>query len=360
LVADAPDSAVLFEHKAGLALHIQRPLDGKRVEPALRLLRAIQSNRRMVRFLLPAVLAAAALGGEPLYELSGQLLPPARAAVSLSGTARPFTAATRSDATGRFSFKKLQADDYTVAVFIPGRGEALRTVEVGPSTAGSRRRVSFTFELKDSDFELAGPVRRQHSVSTNELAIPDAALREYQEALKDLEKHDPEAAVKRLEDAVRIAPQFAVAWNELGTIAYQTRKFDRAEECFREALGQDPGAFEPLVNLGGVLVTLHKLDEAVDYNVRAVLARPNDALANSQLGIAYFELGRLDLGQKYLERARQIDPAHFSHPQLLLAEIHLRRGERREAAAVLEEFLKYHPDWPQAAKMRQTIGELRQ
>ena len=58
--------------------------------------------------------------------------------------------------------------------------------------------------------------------------------------------------------------------------------------------------------------------------------------------------------------ARQIDAAHFSHPQLLLAEIHLRRGERREAAAVLEEFLKYHPDWPQAAKMRQTIPELRQ
>jgi uncharacterized protein HemY len=67
----------------------------------------------------------------------------------------------------------------------------------------------------------------------------------------------------------------------------------------------------------------------------------------------------MDLAQKHLERARQIDPAHFSHPQLVLAEIHLRRGERREAADVLEEFLTYHPDWPHAAKMRQTIAELR-
>jgi tetratricopeptide (TPR) repeat protein len=157
-----------------------------------------------------------------------------------------------------------------------------------------------------------------------------------------------------------MAPRFSMAWNELGTIAYQTRKFDRAEECFRQALQQDPGAFEPLVNLGGVLVAVHKLDEAADYNLRAVLARPNDALANSQLGLTYFELQRMDLAQKYLERARQIDPAHFSHPQLLLAEIHLRRGERLQAAAVLEEFLKYHPDWPQAAKMRQTIADLRQ
>jgi tetratricopeptide (TPR) repeat protein len=111
----------------------------------------------------------------------------------------------------------------------------------------------------------------------------------------------------------------------------------------RQALEQEPAAFDPLVNLGGVLVTVHKLDQAVDYNLRAVLARPNDALANSQLGLTYFELARMDLAQKYLERTRQIDPRHFSRPQLLLAEIHLRRGERREAAAVLEEFLKLSP-----------------
>jgi tetratricopeptide (TPR) repeat protein len=313
----------------------------------------------MLRFLLAAALAAAAFAAEPLFELSGQLLPPGRASISLYAARSPFATTTLSDAAGRFSFKKLRADDYTVAVFIAGRGEARRTVEVSPAVAGSQRRVSLTLDLKDSDFELAGPVR-QHSVSTSQLAIPDAALRQYQQAQKDLERRNPDAAVKRLEHAIEMAPQFSMAWNELGTIAYQTRKFDRAEECFRQALELDPAAFEPLVNLGGVLVTLHKLDEAADYNLRAVLTRPNDALANSQLGLTYFELGRMNLGEKYLERARQIDPAHFSHPQLLLAEIHLRRGERREAAAVLEEFLKYHPGWPQAAKMRQTIAELRQ
>jgi len=311
-----------------------------------------------VRYFLVFGLAAPAPVGQPLFELSGQFLPAGRASVSLFGTRNPFTAATVSDAVGRFSFKNLRPDDYTVAVFIPGRGEARRTVEVGPAAAGSHRRVSLTLDLKDSDFELAAPVP-QYSVSTRQLAIPKAALREYQEAQKDLERRHPDAAVKRLENAVAMAPQFSMAWNDLGTIAYQTRKFGRAEECFRQALEQDPGAFEPLVNLGGVLVALHKLDEAADYNLRAVLARPNDALANSQLGQTYFWLGRMDLAQKYLERARQIDPAHFSHPQLLLAEIHLRRGERREAAAVLEEFLKYHPDWPAAARMRQTIAELR-
>jgi regulator of sirC expression with transglutaminase-like and TPR domain len=43
----------------------------------------------------------------------------------------------------------------------------------------------------------------------------------------------------------------------------------------------------------------------------------------------------------------------------VLAEIHLRRGENAAAAEVLENFLKHHPDWPQAARMRQKIAELR-
>jgi tetratricopeptide (TPR) repeat protein len=91
-----------------------------------------------------------------------------------------------------------------------------------------------------------------------------------------------------------------------------------------------------------------------------VLQRPNDALANSQLGLTYFETGNFDLAVKYLDIARRIDPAHFSHPQLVLAEIHLRRGERREAAEVLADFLLHHPDYPTAPKMRETIEKLRQ
>jgi tetratricopeptide (TPR) repeat protein len=84
-----------------------------------------------------------------------------------------------------------------------------------------------------------------------------------------------------------------------------------------------------------VLVTVNRADDAWQYNALAVEVRPNDALAHSQLGMNYFQLGDLDFSVKHLERARAIDPAHFSHPQLLLAEIHLRRGERSAAADVL-------------------------
>ena len=303
--------------------------------------------------------AACAIAADTVYELSGQVTPAGRTSVTLFGATTPFQTSVLSDEGGHFQFKKLLPGTYTLSMFQPLRGEARKTIEVGPGTADSHGRVRLDLRLTESDWVYHDAARRQHAVSAAELTIPDKAQREYEEARKDLQRHDSTSATQHLEAAVQIAPQFADAWNELGTIAYQTQKFDRAEECFRESLRLDPQAFEPLVNLGGVLLTQHKLDEAWQYNGYAVLARPDDALANSQMGMTYFEMGSFDLAIRHLEKARQVDPAHFSHPQLVLAEIHLRRGEKAAAAEALEDFLAHHPDWPQAARMREKIGELK-
>ena len=189
--------------------------------------------------------------------------------------------------------------------------------------------------------------------------MPARARKHYLEAQKRLEKRDIEGAISHLRKAVELAPAFTAAWNNLGTVAYQTQKYQDAEEYFRKALMADPAAFEPLVNLGGVLLTLEKTDEAYQYNLFSVLKRPQDALANSQLGMNYFALGKADLAEKYLLEASRLDPGHFSHPQLLLAEIYLRRHDWARAADQLDEFLRYHPDWPTADKVRETIAKLR-
>jgi tetratricopeptide (TPR) repeat protein len=313
----------------------------------------------MGRYVVLLAMCVAAFGAEPAeYELSGRIVPAMSARVSLFGTSAPFSSTTLSDFTGHFRFKKLRPGLYTVAIFSKRRGEARRTVEIGPALADAKGRISLSLELKDADFVFASTLKR-HLVSAQQLSVPGAAVRDYDEAQKDLGRNDSDAAVKRLEHAVDLAPQFSAAWNSLGVIAYQTRKFDRAEECFRKAVQADPALYEALVNLGGVTLTLHKFDEAMNYNLRAVLERPNDGLANAQLGLTYYALGQLDLAVKYLERARQIDPASFTLPQLSLFEIHYRRGERSAAAGDLEDFLQHHPDWAQAAKMRETIASLR-
>jgi len=307
----------------------------------------------MLSLALPAILLMA--GAERTFDLQGRVRPAGRASVALHGATSPFSASTLADAEGRFRFRKIESAAYTVAVFMPGRGEARRTIEVGPSLADSKGRITLTLDLTFSEETL----RRRNLVSVKELSVPDSARREYSSAQEKLGRRDVAGAVVHLERAVQIAPQFASAWNNLGTIAYQSRDFRLAESRFRKALDQEPEAYEPLVNLGGTLLSLEQLDEALKFNLYAVLTRPNDALANSQLGMNYFYLSDLDRGLKYLTAAKKLDPAHFSHPQLLLAEIHVRRRDPAAAARELEDFLKHHPDWPQAGAVRKGIEKLR-
>ena len=282
------------------------------------------------------------------FELIGRIQPERPLPVFLQGATAPFHAATEADETGRFHFRKLTAGTYVVMV-----GGIQRTVEVGPSLADSRRRVTITIDLAGDNFE---PRAR---VSVRELAVPESARREYEEAEKALGRRDATAAVGHLKRAVELAPAFSAAWNHLGTVAYQTGQYAEAESDFRKALDVDPDAYAPLVNLGGVLINLGKLDEALDCNLRAVRKSPGDALANSQLGMTYFAKSQLDLAEQYLTAAKRIDPSHFSHPQLILAEIHLRRNDPKAAARELEDLLARHPDLAEASKIKDEIARLR-
>jgi tetratricopeptide (TPR) repeat protein len=304
-----------------------------------------------------AILAALLLAQQAArYEIVGRIEPPVRASVHVYGSTAPFNTSALADAAGRFRVGRLAPGTYTVSVFLPGRGEARQTIAVGPGTADKRNRVAVTMTLEDARLQRD---TRHGTVSARELAIPDSARREYAEAQRLLGRPDVEGAIKRLERAVEIAPQFSAAWNNLGTIAYQTAEYPRAEEYFRRALEAEPGAYEPLVNLGGVLLNLQKFGEALEYNLHAVLMRANDALANSQLGLTYFELGRLELAEKYLRSAIKLDPGHFSHPQLPLADIYLRRGEPERAVEMLEHFLRRHPDAQGADGIRAAIAKLK-
>ncbi len=294
------------------------------------------------------------------FDLVGQIVPEAAASVSLHGATTPFESATLSDERGRFRFRKVAPGAYTLAVFQPAFGEARQTVEVGPGVADSAGRVKVTLRLESGKFESDDARRRGATVSTRELSIPARARREDREAQRCLSRRDVASAVAHLRRAIEIAPRFAAAWNHLGTIAYQGRNYKEAEDNFRHGLAADPEAFEPLVNLGGVLLNLGRVDEALQYNLHGALRRPNDALVNAQLGMSYRLSGNLDLAAQYLTLARQIDPAHFSHPQLLLSEIHLRLNERAAAIEELEDFLKRHPDAPEAPEVKSTITRLKE
>ncbi len=270
----------------------------------------------------------------------------------LHGTVTPFVARALVARDGQFKFREIPAGTYVLIAALPRIGEMRKTVEIGPSLADSRGRVTVAFDI-DAAFIVKDQV-----VSAIELSVPETARQEYERAHDAIARQDIDGGIAHLKKAVEIAPQYAAAWNGLGTIAYQSKQYPRAEAYFREALKQDPDAYSPLVNLGGALMAQNKVEESLAVNLEAVKARPGDALAHSQLGSSYFFLGRLDEAEIQLKEAKAIDPGHFSYPQLVLVGIYTRRNQPEAAAAEIREFIKLHPDSEWTPKLRKALETL--
>jgi Tfp pilus assembly protein PilF len=264
--------------------------------------------------------------------------------VSIFGVEAPYVESSEVNRSGEFRFRSLAPGNYTVAVVRNGLGEIRRTVVISAAVADPSGVVHATIPYTSSEAAASpdGGV-----VSVRQLSVPGSASAKYADARKRLAAHDPEGAVRILEEAVAAAPKYSAAWNALGVIAFQTGDDMRAETLFRKALAADPDSFEPLVNLAGVL-----------FNQRAVQARPEDALANAQLGMNYFKLDQPDQAEQYLLSAKRLDPAQFYQPQIFLADIYARRGNRKAAIKELEDVLAIRPDGPLSDSIRHNLAQL--
>jgi len=318
---------------------------------------------RLLTLWLPLAVppAGRAQAREFRYELRGQIVNEegkshrhAFPVVTLRGSTTPFTTTTEAGPDGKFRIKDLLAGTYTLYVHVPRAGEVEKTIEVGPAFADKSKRVQAEIVC------CVGAGGAQGGIAASQLSIPPKAWEEYQRAQRSLSRRDIEAAISQLERAVSIAPQFVDAWNNLGTIAYQTQKYAEAEKYFREGLKHDMLAYSPLVNLGGALLSQGKLQEALEVNLQAVAARPEDALSQAQLGLSYYYLNRFDEAERHLKLAKTIDPAHFTHPQLVLADIYGRRLNYPALAEELEEFLRLHPDSAEAPGARRVLEKVRE
>ncbi len=295
------------------------------------------------------------------YELRGRIVLPDGGSfrgtsplVILEAVQFPLRRKVHAGWDGKFRVKKLPQSSYKMAILVPGRGEMKRTVDIGPTFADKKGRIEATFVFEPT--ALAEPMA---TVTATRLAVDSKAVKAYRKALKKLEKGESAEAIKELEKAVEIDSRYAEAWNRLGTIAYVSRDFPRAEYCFRQALKHAPESYPPMVNLGAALLSLNQPTKALAMNLRAVRMREKDPLAHSQLGSSYYHLGRHGAAVKHLKRAKQLAPRHHSGPQLILADIYWYRKQYAATAQELAEFLHYHPDWPDSDRLKGILRRAR-
>ena len=173
--------------------------------------------------------------------------------------------------------------------FMPGRGECGGTVEIeafGPE----RERASRT------RFRSIRPERRRSGACRPAICpFPTRPEKNTRLRRRFLESGCSESESSALEKAVRDRARVCAGVETIsGPSPIARPKVPGCRRILHRALEADPAAYEPLVNLGSVLINLDPTRMRPAYNLHAVLKHPNDALANVSEGVA--SAGMLKLG----------------------------------------------------------------
>ena len=248
---------------------------------------------------------------------------------------------------GRFRFKDLAPGSYKLTFAIPDLGFMEMNVKVSADVADSDGKVKLEFEF-DPQGTVIEPVERK--------GVADKAVKAFEKGSSEFGKGKLKNALKEFEKAVEEDEGYAEAWEYMGMIQHTEEKLDDAEISFRKSLEIDPNSFRSLADLGTILLVKGDAAGARELYEKALLIRPDEPQPRAQLGMALFQLQELSLALDQLVKARTIDPAHFSQPQLLAAEIYRLWGEYDNMKAELESFLENYPDDPKADAVKQALA----
>jgi tetratricopeptide (TPR) repeat protein len=111
----------------------------------------------------------------------------------------------------------------------------------------------------------------------------------------------------------------------------------------RQRIEKAPGDFLAHFNLGAVLQSMGKLDEAISFYRQALQMRSDDARAHNNLGGALRQGGRLEEAISEFRRAVRIRP-DYTNARYNLAGALLTLGGQEEAISHLREILRIKPD----------------
>lgn len=123
-------------------------------------------------------------------------------------------------------------------------------------------------------------------------------------------------ATQMLEQSVRLAPNYALAWAHLGRAHTAKAAFDfggaefhrKAQSDYEKALALNPDLIEARIFMANLFTDTGRVEQAVPVLRAALLTNPNHPEAHWELGYAYRFGGMLKESITEGERARQLDP----------------------------------------------------
>ena len=196
------------------------------------------------------------------------------------------------------------------------------------------------------------------AISVTSLLVPKDARKEYERALKDIEKNKLENAKKHLDKAIAKYDEYAAAWNKLGWIYRNNQEEEKATEAFEKAIAVDSQYIPPYMNLATLQFQTGQFQNAVDMSEKVLQMDPSIGFASFIQAMGNFNLNNVDAAEKGARHAEQGPHANIPQVHALLAEIYLQKEDYSQAAVEMQTYLEESPEGQFAEKMKETLAQI--
>jgi tetratricopeptide (TPR) repeat protein len=182
--------------------------------------------------------------------------------------------------------------------------------------------------------------------------IPKEAQKAFDRGKSYREQKKPDAALKELDKAIKIFPDYFQAWTEKGKTEINLGHPQEALQDFTQALHLLPD-FEPALSGAGYChLTLGSYERSIDMLDKAIQIDPTHVQNLLFLGIDNLALKRWGKAQEALERSLNLDPKGMVTAHMYLADALAGQEIFDRAADEMHTYLELNPNAPNAARMR--------
>jgi tetratricopeptide (TPR) repeat protein len=264
---------------------------------------------------------------------------------------------TTTDEYGKFAFRGLINGEYQIIIDKEKEFEPYRqSVDIRQFRGTPPQVYNLNIRLNAKE-----EIKPKPGVLNAELAnVPERALAHFNTATEQAKKNEHQAAIEELKLAIKEYPTFMLALNELGVQYLKLNQPQNADEAFQAALKIDPDAFPALINRGIANVMMERYGEAVPILRKALKKNDQSAVGHYFLGQALANLGLFNDAEKELLASLTLGKEEMKEAHRILAIIYSARGDKKQAADHLEEYLKLAPNVADAEKLREKIRQLRE
>jgi Flp pilus assembly protein TadD len=187
--------------------------------------------------------------------------------------------------------------------------------------------------------------------------FPKNALKEYERGVGAERKGNHDEAIAHYQSALKIAPEYYPAHNNLGSLYLSKADFTSAEEQFQEAVRLDRNDAQAYFNLGNLFLLKGRYSESEGALSSGLQRQPDSAFGHFLQGSLYGRTGKLPEAEKSLRAALQLDSTMWQ-AHLQLVSLYLQQQRRQPAIAELQVFLKAFPSVSAATKAKALLQKL--